>query len=189
MNLSKNNIVWSVLSLFFISFSFYQYYDKNKLIFKLNNLNSKLGHLTQYYEARKNIEGKNIWEITNIAKDLLFELENKHKISSDFLMVIIDTVNCYACLEYHIKRLSMIKKYTTPIMVFTNNYDVLFHDVSKIIITDNHSNNYIVNSFPKKFIIAMVNIDGKIIYGDFPSPYNIEESSSFYEVLSRYLKK
>jgi len=58
MNLSKNNIVWSVLSLFFISFSFYQYYDKNKLIFKLNNLNSKLGHLTQYYEARKNIEAK-----------------------------------------------------------------------------------------------------------------------------------
>lgn len=189
MNLSKNNLFFTVISIIFIFSFFYQYFDKNKLIFKLNSLSSNNERLTLYYETKNNAEGRNIWEITNISKDLLHVLENKHKISSDFLMVIIDTVNCYACLEYHIKKLSMIKKYTSPIMVFTNNYDVLFHDVSKIIITDNHSHNYIVNSFPKKFIIAMVNINGKIIYGDFPSPYNIEESSAFYEVLSRYLKK
>ncbi|KAF0146852.1 MAG: hypothetical protein FD143_3207 [Ignavibacteria bacterium] len=156
---------------------------------KINNeLETKILRDANYTKDKYLIEGKYIWEITNLNKDEVNYIIKKKSPSRYLLFVIIDSVQCFSCLEFHDERLNEISKFPTRIIGLSDRYKQFFKTTIDFNAINSSRKLFINKTIEKKFIISIVDEMGRIIYVDFPSPYRYSESRAFYGIVKRYLE-
>lgn len=186
MKLLKNKILVIASFLILISSLLIIYIDRNKVISDNIDLEQKISNDNDYAKNKYLVEGRKIWEITYLTKGEFANIIKNEKISDNFILVFIDTAQCGACLENAVEKLTELRKNNFKIIGCTHNYNVFLKDAISTSISDTNRTNFIKNSLSRKFIVAYVDLNGRIIYADFPSPKNYIQSSIFYDIVKRY---
>lgn len=185
MKFQKNKILILIVSCICLSFILFLFFEKNKLITESVNAEKTISNYEDYYKNKYLLEGKRVWDVMNLTKDDFSFIVNSHRISNNFIMILIDSVQCLSCLKHHIDKLKELRENNFTIVGISDNYDSFFKDINKIIIVNNSKGRFIKDYLPS-FIVCFINLEGRIVYADFPSPNNYSQSNAFYEIIKRY---
>ena len=186
MKLLKNKIIVYLVFFLLVSIILVILLNRNNVVLDNISLEKNLGNFTNYESNVDMTEGKKIWDITNLTKDSFAKLVKDKNIYGDFIMVFIDSVECEACLNFAIENLLQLKDKDIKIVGYTHSYNYFIKKAVNFITKDTSTINFIKNYFPKKFIVAFVDVQGRIIYVDFPTPSTIIQSKTFYYVIRKY---
>lgn len=188
MKLLKNKILVITSFLILISVMLMIYVDRNNVLSDNIGLEHKISNNYDYDENEYLVQGRKIWDITYLTKDDFNDVIKEEKIVNNFIMVFIDTAQCGACLENAIGKLTELRKNNFMVVGCTHNYNIFLKSAVDISVTDTSRPIFIKSSINIKFIVAYVDIKGRIIYADFPSPKNYIQSNVFYDIVKRYIE-
>lgn len=169
-------------------FSVYLKFENNKLINQCSSFEQELKKIYLRDSLNTLFHGMYIWEISNIEKKEFNEFIIANKLETKYnLLVIIDSISCLKCYDFHAKNWAL-QSNKTPIIIFTQNlFKMVQSDLKyKNIYQFKMSGNITFNNQKFHFIIFLLNSDGRVIYYDIAEPNKLQLSKRFYNVLRHY---
>ncbi len=152
--------------------------DQNNFIdIKVTSLEKKLK-----YEL--NFEGKSLAQVLNLEPRFNEFLKDKIDSIGPYFFIYIDSIKCYGCFNFHMKKL---KKINIPKIIFSNvDHNLISTSLSgKVHFINDIKNQLNVDNI----MIALVSNEGIINCVDIADKNNYAKSNTFYKICSNFINR
>jgi hypothetical protein len=179
----KKNIIIAILVIInivvLISFSISKsrfYIDKNEMQNEIVYYN----RLESYFTSKLNIEGHHIWETGVLTKTDFYKLSKEIKFPK--LIFWYDSLGCSRCYTDQVRNIKNKIGVMNTLIIYNGKYTFLKLDLRNCLFVNASKGN-------KKFsdFLALVDTNGRIIFGDFPEYGLAKFNGMFYNLVRLYM--
>lgn len=169
-----------MLSLLLITFFSYKNIKCNS---NLSHRNDIIKSLNKNTDIKLKYEGQPVSRFMNLKLNEYKKFKNLNNLINEYLLIIIDTIDCFSCFEFHLKKINSIdiKK-----VIYSPKYNHMI--LSKL--SNKNINKTIKDysvSISEGIFVALISSEGKIIYADAADKTNYDKSKVFYEIVGNYI--
>lgn len=164
----------------------YFQHSRNLLISQNEQLLNKMNYYESYFNLHQEFEGKFIYEIYDIDKNIFEDFLDKNNIAEDFILLKVDSLDCMSCLDFNIQKIKLLNRNKSFIVVV---HSALYQTMIKselkeaIIFQELMKPNEFLPS--KRVVVFLLNFEGKIINFDISDSYGFDLTNYFYHILNR----
>jgi len=162
----------------------YIQHSKNFLISQNSQLSNKLSYYEPYFKLHQEFQGKFIYEVFDLKKEIFEEFLKKNNIGQNFIFLRVDSLDCMSCLDFNIQNIRLLTKNKFRVVVNSELYkDMIKSEIKEAMVFENvmSQNQY----FPSRKVgVFYLNPAGRIINFDVSDSNNFELTKFFYRLLN-----
>ncbi|MFA3782596.1 hypothetical protein ABRY23_05965 [Melioribacteraceae bacterium 4301-Me] len=159
--------------------------ERNKLVIENNDVAVKLNSFQNAEKSEEFFNGKFIWDVSNIQKNDIINL-NQLKVKNYILIVAVDSIECYSCLQYNLDLIQNLSLHKTALLIYSPMHGNFINKTLRNGYTINIQNQGKDDLLEKKLAILFVESNGKILYSLVADKYNYALSNKFFNVIKRF---